>query len=99
MTVNHAFAIDHPDDKSGYVVFAVRVEARHLGGLAAEQHTAIFTTPVGDAFHDARDCFGREPSGCDVIQKEERPRALHENVVRAVVYQIASDGVMSAGRK
>ena len=35
-------------------------------------------------------------AGCQVVQEEERRRALHRNVVDAVVYQVRADGVVNA---
>src|SRR6185436_17987110 len=90
-------SIDHPNDESSYIVFALSVKAGHLSRLAPEQNTTIFTASVGDAFDDARDSFRREFSGGDVIKKKERPGPLHKNVVDAVIDQVASDRLVHAG--
>ena len=47
--------------------------------------------PADNRFGDVR----RQPSGREVIEKEERLGALHEDVVDAVVDQIDADGVMA----
>ena len=41
-----------PDDEARQVVLALGVEARHLGGLAAEQRAAVRPAPARDARHD-----------------------------------------------
>ena len=86
MTVNHPVAIDNPDDEAGYIVFAVCIEPRHLGRLAAQQHAAIFTAAVGHAFDDAGNYLRREFPGRDVVEEEQRPRTLYQNVVDAMVH-------------
>ena len=58
LPVNHLLAINDADDKARDIVFAFRVKAGHLGRLAAEQHTTIFTTTRRNAFDDARDHSG-----------------------------------------
>src|SRR5205807_1098005 len=90
---------DNADDEARDVIFAIGIETRHLGSFATEQHATIFATAVRDAFDDARDYFRRELSGRNVVEKEERPRALDEDVVDAVIHEIAADRVVNSGRE
>src|SRR6185436_12196461 len=48
---------------------------------------------------NAGDSLGREFTRGDVVEEEQRPRALNQNVVDAVVNQIATYGVVYAGRE
>ena len=92
-------AIDDADDEAGDVVFAVGIEARHLGGLAAEQRAAVLAArrapPGDDLLGDLR----RQPAGRQVVEKEQRLGALHEDVVDAVIHEVRADGVVSTGQE
>ena len=99
MAVDYLFTIDNPNDESRDVIFAFGIEARHLSRLAAQQHAVVGATPDRNSFNNAGDCVRCQLSGRDVIEKEERPRALDQNVVGAVIHEIASDGVVNASRE
>ena len=47
--------------------------------------------PVDDLLGDV----GREPAGREVVEEEERPRALHQDVVDAVVDEVLADRVVA----
>src|SRR5207244_6761029 len=81
-SVDYLFAIDYADDEARDVVFAIGIEAGHLGRLAAKQHANIFPATVRDTFDNAGHSLRRELSGRDVVEKEEWARTLHQNVVR-----------------
>ncbi len=91
--------IHDADDEAGDVVFAVGVEAGHLGGLAAEQRAAVLAAAAGDARDDLFGDVGRQPPGRQVVEEEQRPRALHQDVVDAVVHEIGADRVVAAGHE
>ena len=61
--VDQPLAIDDADDEAGEVVLAVGVEARHLGGLAAEQRAAVLAArrrhAADDRFRDVAATAGR----------------------------------------
>src|SRR5438067_8827820 len=40
-TVNNLFSIDDAHNKTGNIIFTVRIEARHLSRFAAEQDAAV----------------------------------------------------------
>src|SRR5947209_7713795 len=40
-SVNRTLALDHADDEARHIVLALRVEARHLRGLAAEENAPV----------------------------------------------------------
>jgi hypothetical protein len=92
--VNDALAIHDADDEARHVVFAVGIEAGHLGGLAAESTQLFSRQPRAMPSTTEAIDFGSECAGRNVVEKEERTRALHENVVNAVVDEIAPDSVV-----
>ena len=92
--VEHRRAVDDPDDEPGDVVLARRVEARHLGRLAAEQRAAVLAAASRDPRDDRLEHVGLERAGRDVVEEEQRARALHEDVVDAVVDEVAPDRVV-----
>ena len=87
------------DDEPGDVVLAVGVEAGHLGGLAAEQRAAVLAAAVGEPLDDLHGDVGVEPAGGQVVEEEQRLRALHEDVVDAVVDEVDADRVVHAGHE
>ena len=91
--------LDHADDEAGDVVLAVGVEARHLGGFAADQRAAVLAAAARDAGDDLLGDRRRQPPGRQVVEKEQRLGALHQDVVDAVVDQIGADGVVPAGHE
>ena len=83
--------VDDADDGAGDVDRAGHVDAGHLGRLAAEQRTPDGLAGLGHAGHDLGDDLGHERRGGDVVEEEERPGALHEDVVDAVVDEVGTD--------
>ena len=86
--------LDDADDEAGDVVFAVGVEARHLGRLAADQRAAVLAAGARDAGDDLLGDVRRQAAGRQVVEKEQRLGALHEDVVDAVVDEIGADRVV-----
>ena len=84
------------DDGAGEVVFAVGVEAGHLGGFAADERAAVGAAGFGDAADDGFDDVVFEPAGGEVVEEEERRGALDGDVVDAVVDEVGADGVVDA---
>src|SRR5437764_4627566 len=80
-TVNNLFSIDDAHNETGNIVFTLCIKARHLSGFAAEQDATVLAATVGDTFDDAGDRVRRKLAGSDVVENEERPRALHQNIV------------------
>ena len=89
--IDDALAVDNADDEAGEVVFAVGVEARHLRGLTAQKRAAVLTAPTRDARDHLLDHQRRQPSGRQVIEEEQRLGPLHEDVVDAVIHEVAAD--------
>ena len=60
------------------------------------QGAAVRAAGLADALHDGLDDVVFELAGGEVIEKEERRRTLHGDVVHTVVDQVLADGVMDA---
>ncbi len=88
--------VNNADDEAGEVVFAVGIKARHLGGLSADQRAAVGLAGVGEAGDDLFDDALIEASGGEVIEKEERGRALDRDIVDAMIDQVCADSVVKA---
>ena len=95
-SVQDLLAIHDADDRSRDVVLAGRVEARHLRRLAAEERRAVLAACARDALDHALDHAGLDFPGRDVVEEEERRRALDEDVVDAVVDEVGAAGVVPA---
>src|SRR5215472_6497720 len=93
-SVNDLAFIGNTHDESGQIVFAFRIEAGHLRGLAADQGATVVPAGLGDSFHDLLGNVRVEPAGRQVVHKEQRSGSLHSNVVNAVVYQVSADRVV-----
>ena len=83
--------LDRADDEARDVVFAVGVEARHLGGLAADQGAPVLPARPRDAADDLLGDVRGQPPRRQVVEEEQRLGALNENVVDAVVHEIGAN--------
>ena len=86
-----------PTAKPGEVVIARLIEPRHFRGLAADQRAAGFAAALRDAADHRRADLRIEPRAGEVIQKEERLGALHDEIVDRHRHEIDADGVVAAG--
>ena len=87
-------ARDGADDRAGEVVLAGGVEAGEFGRLAAEKGHAVLLAGLAETGDDLLEDGSVELGGADVVHEEERARALHEDVVHAVVDDVLADGVV-----
>ena len=90
-------ALGRADRKTGEVVVAVLVEARHFRGLAADQRAAGFAAALGDAGDDRGGGLRIELAAGEIVEKEQRFGALHDEVVDRHRHQIDADAVMQPG--
>ena len=86
--------LDRADDEAGEIVFAVGIEARHLRGFATEQRAPVLAAAPSEPFDDLLGDIGLQSARRQVVEEEQRPRALHEDVVHAVIDEIQPDGAM-----
>src|SRR6266853_6128890 len=88
------FAFDSADDKACEIILAGRIEAGHLGGLTADEGAAGPAARAAHAFDKLLDEVGIEFPHREVVEEKQRLRALDENVVDAVIDEVAADGGM-----
>ncbi len=97
--IDHRCAIDHADDASREVVFAFAIHARHLCRLASDQGTTARATSLRKTGQNLIENLRLKAFRADVIEKEERSRAQHRDVVDAVVYEVGADRVVAIHRE
>ena len=92
-----AAALGSADRKAREIVVAGVIEARHLGGFAADQRAARKPATLRDARDDRRAGLWIQLSAGEIVEKEKRLCALHHEVVDRHGNQVDADRVM-AGR-
>src|ERR1051325_2583797 len=99
LSVDDLLAVNNTNDKTCNVVFTFVVETRHLGRFTTKQYATILTTTIRHALDDTRHNVRRQLPRRNVVEKEERSRALDQNVINAVIHEIVTNSVVHAGRK
>ena len=92
----HFLLLHRADNEAGQVIFPVRVHPGHLGSLAANERAPVFLAAACNARNDSSANFCVELTDSEIIEEEERLRALDCNVVYAMVHQILTDGVVAS---
>jgi hypothetical protein len=93
--VDHALAFDHADPEADELEVALRVDAGHRGGLAAEQRAARAPTPFGDAPERLRSDRRVELAHGEVVEEDQRLGALHDQVVHDHRHTVDADRVVA----
>ena len=93
----HGVALDRADREAREVVVVAVIDAGHLRGLAADQRAAGLLAAVGDARDDRGAHLRVELAGGEVVEKEQRLRALHHEVVHRHRDEVDADRVVDAG--
>ena len=93
----HPTALDDTHREADEVELAGLHEVGVLGHLAAEQRAPRLHAPVRDAADDVVDDLGDELADRDVVEEEERLRALHRDVVDRHRDEVDADGVVATG--
>jgi len=83
-----------PDAKTGQIVLARRVHARHFGGLAADQGAARQFAAARDAAHHRRRGIDIQLAAGKVVEEKQRLGALHQHVVDAHGHQVDAHRVV-----
>ena len=97
--INQRLSVDGTDDKAGEIVLAVGIKAGHLRSLTTDEGATVLTTRAREAVDDVLDDVGLQASGCEVIQKKQRPGALDKDVVDAVIDEIDADRAVLVGKE
>ena len=93
---DHLVALDDADDEAGQIVFAILIEAGHLGGFPADEGAVVGAAGGGEAFDDLLEDGGLELAAGQVVEEEERRGTLDGDVVDAVVDEVGADGGVDA---
>ena len=81
--------------KSGHIVLAFAVKARHLCCFSTYESTSGLLASVCDPLYDISDLFCRYFTGCDIVQEKQRLCTLAQHVVDAHCHAVDAYGVMS----
>ena len=95
LAADDPLALDHSDDESRQIVFAVRIKARHLGGLAADERAAVVLAGFGEAFDNFFRDFRLQLARREIVHEEQRRRALYGDVIDAMVDEVGANGVVN----
>ncbi len=82
------------DRKAREVEVAVGVEAGHLGGLAADERAAGLGAAFGDPLDDRLGHPLVELAGREIVEEQQRLRALDDDVVDAHRHEVDPDRVV-----
>src|SRR5208282_1688119 len=85
------------DSKSGKVVVAELIDARHFRGLAADQGTARLSACGCDARYHHRPDLRIELAAGKIIEEKKRLGPLHHEVVHRHRHEIDADRVVTRG--
>ena len=94
--VDHAVAVDDPDAGRGEVELALAIDARQLGGLAADQRHPGRAAHLGRALDELRDLLEVELVRGDVVEQDQRVGAAGDHVVDAVRGHVGAAGAQRA---
>src|SRR6266576_2875146 len=97
IAVNRLLLFHHTDDGAGQIVVTRRVQIGELRRFSAGERHVVRAAPARDARHDLRRDLRDEIAGREIVEKGERRRTVHENVVHRVVHEILADGVVHVG--
>jgi len=84
-------AFDGADDEACQIVFAGWIKSGHLRGFAADEGAAGFAARAAHAFDELLDDLRIELAHGQVVEEKQRLRALHENIVDAVIDEVAAN--------
>ena len=74
-----------------------RIEIGELRRLASGKRHLVRATAARNARDDLRRHFRHQSAGGDVVEKRERRRAVHQDVVHGMVHEIFADRVVNTG--
>ena len=98
MAREHAVPFNRPHRETGKVVGPARVEARQFGCFATRQRTSGLSATLNHPLQHLERVLGVEAAGREVIEKEERLRALHQEIIDGHRNEVDPDSVVPADR-
>ena len=94
--IDQLVGLDHGHAETGQVVAAFTVITRHLCRFAPQQGAAALAAALGDALHHLGHRLGYEPTGGDVVEKEEGGGSAGDHIVHAHRHQVDAHAVVNA---
>jgi hypothetical protein len=79
------------------IVFPVGIQLRQFRGFAADQHAVVFGAGLAQALDELGHRALVNLAHADVVEEEQRARALHQDVVDAVVDDVLAHRVVTPG--
>ena len=86
--------LDRADAEPRQIIVAGRIHAGHFRCFAADQRAACLLAAIRDARDYPLRNAAFERSGGEIVEEEQRLRALHDQVVDAHGNQIDADGIV-----
>ena len=93
----YVLASDGADGKAREIIVAALIDAGHFRGLAADQRAAGLAAGRGDAFDHFRPDRRIELAAGEIVEKEQRLGALHDEIVDRHGDEIDADRVVAGG--
>src|SRR2546422_728201 len=90
--IDDLVAIDHADDAARQIVLAAPIHSRHLRCLSTDERTPGSTAGLTESTQQLRKNLRLQLFRADVVQKKQRPRSEHSNVVDAMINENGADG-------
>ena len=90
-------AFHRADGEPGKVEVPGMIHARHFRRLPADQRAARAFAAQRDAFDDARGLIDLQLAGGEIVEEEQRLRALADQIVHAHRDKVDADGVNVSG--
>ena len=93
LRINRAVHVHHAHGETGDVKITRLINVGHLGALAANQRATGNLATNGDALNNAGGFLRTNSAEAQVIKKEQRLRALHNEIVHIHGHAINADGI------
>src|SRR5260370_8096932 len=90
------FAVDHAHNETRKIIFPRWIKTRHLRGFSPDQRAPHLAAGPTHAIHQLLDDVGVKLAHGQVIEKKKRLGTLHQNVVDAMIDEVAAHGGMHA---
>ena len=94
--INCAVFLDDADAETGKIIISGLVHAGHFRGLTTDQGRTGLSAALGDTLDDIGGSVDIQCTGGVIIQKEQRFRTQHQDIVDTHGDKVDADGVMSA---
>ncbi len=95
--IHHLGTLDGSEDEAGHIEIALREDAGHFGGLAADERAADLGAGPGHTLDQRGNDIGSQDAHVDVVKEQDGLRAAHYHVIDAGAHEVFSDALEPAG--